>query len=98
MPRRPDREERRELTRALKKAGRAVARQLMALDEAALRTRDHVDAALASDSCDHSLRATRAWAQSNSLEPEALAVSLAHFGGYCDCEVVTNVRAEEIFG
>jgi hypothetical protein len=59
---------------------------------------EDVDAALASDGCDHSLRATRNWAGAHEVDPDALAASLAHFGGYCDCEVVANVNPEEIFG
>jgi hypothetical protein len=99
MPRRPDTNERRELKRAFKTAERAAARELMVLDEVALRSLlDDVDAALASRRCDHSLRATRAWALANRVEQDALAASLAHFGGFCDCEVVANVQPGEIFG
>jgi hypothetical protein len=32
-----------------------------------------------------------------AIDPDVLAASLAHFGGYCDCEVVANVNPEEIF-
>jgi Protein of unknown function (DUF2695) len=92
-------DERRELKRAFKKSERAAARELMVLDEAALRSLfGHVDAALASRGYDHSLLATREWALANSVEPDALAASLAHFGGFCDCEVVANVQPGEIFG
>jgi len=71
----------------------------MMLDEASLIALvEHVDAALALQGCDHSLRATRTWALSHAHDPDLLAASLAHFGGYCDCEVAANVRPEVIFG
>jgi len=70
----------------------------MLLDEASLTALiQHVDAAVASHGCDHSLRATRTWALAHEVDPEVLAASLAHFGGYCDCEVAANVNPEEIF-
>jgi hypothetical protein len=58
---------------------------------------DYVEAEVENAGCDHSLRATRAWAAANEIDPAVLAESLGHFGGYCDCEVVFNVNPEEIF-
>jgi hypothetical protein len=87
------------LKRAFKNAERAAAREQMLLDKASLEALiEDVNTALASDGCDHSLRATRNWARARGIDPDALAASLAHFGGYCDCEVVANVTPEEIFG
>jgi hypothetical protein len=56
-----------------------------------------VDAAVASYGSDHSLRATTESARSNDAEREALAASLAHFGGYTDREAVARVQPDEIF-
>ena len=95
----PDDHERRQLKRAFKSAERASAREHMLLDRPSLLALiEHVDAALVLQGCDHTLRATRTWARSYAHDPDALAASLAHFGGYCDCEVAANVNPEEIFG
>jgi hypothetical protein len=95
---RPDNEERRKLKRSYKNAERAAARAHMVLDEASLRALiEHVDAALEAEGCDHSPRAARAWAIAKGLDPDAVCASLAHFGGYCDCEVAANVNPEDIF-
>lgn len=54
----------------------------MVLDNASLEALiEEVDAAVDSDGCDHGLRATRRWARSHAIDPDALAASLAHFGG-----------------
>jgi hypothetical protein len=99
MARRPDNDERRHVKRAYKQAERAAAREHMVLDEASLTALvAHVDRAVAVDGCDHSLRASRGWALAHQIDPDVLAASLAHFGGYCDCEVAANVNPEEIFG
>jgi hypothetical protein len=52
---------------------------------------DHLDERLPEVGCDHTPRLTRAWADDNGLEPDALEQSVAHFGGGCDCEVLANV-------
>jgi hypothetical protein len=52
---------------------------------------DHLDESLTHLDCDHSLRLTRAWAAENGIDEDALAESLFHFGGGCDCEVLANV-------
>jgi len=99
MARRPESDDRRALKRAFKSAERVAEREHMLLDEASLAALiEHVDAAVALHGCDHSLRAARTWALSHQVDPDALAASLAHFGGYCDCEVAANVKPEEIFG
>ena len=43
------------------------------------------------------LRFTSGWGAINGIDPGALADSLAHLGGYCDCEVLANVEPESIF-
>ena len=99
MARRSESKERQEFKRAFKEAERASAQERVVLDAASLAALiEHVGAALASNGCDHSLRAARNWALSRAIDPDVLATSLANFGGYCDCEVEANVSVEEIFG
>ncbi len=98
MAQRPGQDERRRLKQDYLASERTEARAYMILDEAALTDLvEHVDAAVEVQGCDHSLRATLAWAAAHKCEPDALKASLAHFGGYCDCEVAANVNPEDIF-
>jgi len=57
----------------------------------------YLNTELADEECDHTLRLTRAWAAQRSIDQDALAASVEHFGGYCDCEVLANVDPEAIF-
>lgn len=99
MTRQPEDAERRRLKAAYKKAERDEARSHMVLDADQLDDLlAYVEAEVEIAGCDHSLRATRAWAVANDIDPEVLAESLEQFGGYCDCEVALNVNPEEIFG
>ena len=50
-----------------------------------------VAAAVESDGCDHSLRATQAWIGRRKMDDAALLLWLEANGGHCDCEVVGNV-------
>jgi hypothetical protein len=52
---------------------------------------DQLDERLPTEGCDHSLRLTRAWAEENAVDPDALEQSVSEFGGGCDCEVLVNV-------
>jgi hypothetical protein len=52
---------------------------------------DHLDEALGTTACDHSLDLTMAWADANGVDPDTLERSVRHFGGGCDCEVLANV-------
>jgi hypothetical protein len=52
---------------------------------------DYLDEALAEEGCDHTLRLTGRWATEKGIDANALAASLADFGGGCDCEVLANV-------
>ena len=98
MAQAPGQDERRRLKQNYLASERSEARKHMILDQAALTDLvEHVDAEVEAQGCDHSLRATLAWASQHKCDPDALAASLAHFGGYCDCEVAANVDAEEIF-
>lgn len=42
--------------------------------------------------CDHSRRFTAEWLVSNAVVPDPVFNWLESNGGYCDCEVVINVR------
>ena len=76
----------------------AASASLMPLDRAQLEALlGHVEAAVEADGCDHSRRATDAWAAANGLDLPSLHVGLEEYGGYCDCEVVMNVDADEVF-
>jgi hypothetical protein len=98
MARGAGQDERRALKRAFKAAERLAARQKMILEERSLRLLlEQVEAAVQQAGCDHSLRATRAWAVEHNVDPDALAQSLRHFGGYCDCEVAANVDPSSIY-
>ena len=41
--------------------------------------------------CDHTLRHTRAFLRARSLAEELIVKWLGEYGGYCDCEVTSNV-------
>jgi Protein of unknown function (DUF2695) len=92
----PDRK--RELKHAYKRQRKAAARAAMLLDEEELESLlDFLDDRLADEGCDRTLRLTRQWAAEHAVDAAALETSLAHFGGYCDCEVLANIESEAIF-
>ncbi len=71
---------------------------LMSLDREQLGSLlDHVENAVDRDGCDHSRRATDAWALARRLDLARLHAGLEEYGGYCDCEVVMNVDPGLIF-
>lgn len=91
-------EERRRLKAEYKQQERVKAREVLILNEEQLTALlDHLNESAAEEVCDDSPRLTRAWAAANSVDPVALTASLAQFGGHCDCEVLANVDAGEIF-
>jgi hypothetical protein len=51
----------------------------------------HVDESVERQGCDHSLRATTAFLESEKLDAGTIVRWLNDHGGYCDCEVVLNV-------
>ena len=70
----------------------------MPLDRAQLEALlEHVDAAVAVRGCDHTLAATDAWAAEQTIDLDRLHEGLEEYGGFCDCEVVMNVDADEVF-
>ncbi|SOC50244.1 Protein of unknown function [Blastococcus aggregatus] len=75
----------------------AVRAARMPLDAAQLEELlDHVDDAVLTDGCDHTLNATEAWARRRGLDVERLRQALQRYGGFCDCEVLMNVDADEV--
>jgi hypothetical protein len=89
--------------RELKRRGKALMRERadsewdehMVLEPEQLRALlDHLDERLTHELCDHTLRGTRAWAEANGVDADALESSVVHFGGGCDCEVLANVDPE----
>jgi hypothetical protein len=58
---------------------------------------DHVEAAVEASGCDHTLAATETWAAREGIDLERLHEGLEEYGGLCDCEVVMNVDADEVF-
>jgi hypothetical protein len=52
---------------------------------------DHLDAKVTEHGCDHTLRHTQEWFQSNGVDrSETIIEALRKHGGYCDCEVLNN--------
>jgi hypothetical protein len=52
---------------------------------------DHLDQESESG-CDHTLRLTTAFLQKRDLDVERIVAWLRAHGGYCDCEVLANVK------
>jgi hypothetical protein len=91
-------EDRKRLKHAYKDQQKQAARRAMLLDEPSLNDLlDRLDVRLQDVPCDHTLRLTRAWADERGLDQDAVAASVAEFGGYCDCEVLANVDPEAIY-
>ena len=57
----------------------------------------HVDAAVTTAGCDHTCRATDAWALAHGVDPDRLHDGIQEYGGYCDVEVVMNVDPGSVF-
>jgi hypothetical protein len=90
--------QRKQLRDAYLRAEQASSAALMPLDRPQLEALlDHVDAAVEADGCDHTRRATDAWATANAVDLSSLHVALEEYGGYCDCEVMMNVHPDEVF-
>lgn len=76
----------------------AASASLMPVDRAQLESLlAHVEDAVEREGCDHSRKATDAWASSHGVSLPALHSGLEEYGGYCDCEVVMNVHPDEVF-
>ena len=89
---------RKQLKDAYLRADQAASAALMPLDRAQLESLlDYVDATVGSEGCDHTRRATDAWATLHGVDLERLHEGLEEYGGFCDCEVVMNVDPDAIF-
>lgn len=54
---------------------------------------DYLDEALTAKDCDHTNRHTRLFLQQNGIDNyEDIFDWLSEYGGYCDCEILTNVE------
>lgn len=80
------------------RAQQAASTARMPLDAAQLEDLlDHVDGVVLTDGCDHTSRATQAWANRHGIDVDQLRDGLEAYGGFCDCEVVMNVDTDEVF-
>jgi hypothetical protein len=90
--------ERKRLKDEYLRAQQATSSARMPLDRAQLDSvLAHVHAAVAANGCDHTLAATDGWADEEGIDLERLHEGLESYGGFCDCEVVMNVDADEVF-
>ncbi|HEX2074666.1 MAG TPA: DUF2695 domain-containing protein [Geodermatophilus sp.] len=98
MASRDEKTRRKQLKDDYLRAEQAASAARMPLDRAQLESLlHHVDAVVASDGCDHTRRATDAWAIQHGIELDPLHDGLEEYGGFCDCEVVTNVDPAAVF-
>ena len=95
-----DKQRKKELRQQYKKQAQAEAWRQMCLQPDQLRALlSYLDEELLGlgIACDHTLARTRMWAANEGLDSERVLESVRSFGGYCDCEVVYNVRPD-LFG
>jgi len=93
MPSAEEKQRRKELAQSARAAAKASLKGSLPTSIAQLQTLfDYLDNKLTEEGCDHSLRLTKQFAESNQLPYEGLKVWLASLGGYCDCEVLANVE------
>ena len=85
--------ENRELKKAWKLEQSEAARAAFPLGDAELAALfAAVEASLELVSCDHTLRHSLAWLAEQGHASDEIVPWLQDNGGYCDCEVVANVR------
>ena len=53
---------------------------------------DHLDTVLRVEGCDFSARLTCAFLQAQQLPQDPILEWLASYGGFCDCEILANVK------
>jgi Protein of unknown function (DUF2695) len=95
MPDKSEASRQKELKQAVREDARRKLRQTLPVPVAVMKGLfDHVDAQLAQQKCDHSLRHTREFIHSHGLPEDAVVHWLEDNHGYCDCEVIFN--SEEI--
>ena len=89
---------RKQLKDAYLRTEQVASAALMPLDRAQLESLlEHVEAAVASEDCDHSRKVTDAWGAQHGVDLDRLHEGLEEYGGFCDCEVVMNVDPDAIF-
>ena len=87
---------RKRIVQAIEDRRRAAEIALMPISQDQLAALfDHLDEEL-SAGCDHSLKLTQAFLKEHALDVDAIVPWLGQYGGYCDCEVLSNV--EEVWG
>jgi hypothetical protein len=97
MTSKDDKAERERLRNEYLRAQQTASAARMPLDRPQLEALlDHVEAALGADGCDHTPAATEAWAAREGVDPQQLLEGLGEYGGFCDCEVVVDVGADEV--
>jgi hypothetical protein len=83
----------REIKKRWKKAEKDAARSMFPLPNDKLKAMfGAVEIALEDAGCDHSLRATTEWLNTNGVDVASIVAWLKDNGGFCDCEVVANAR------
>jgi hypothetical protein len=93
-----DKRRKKELLRQVKERELAEARRKMCLWPDQLRAlHSYLDEQLhrLGVACDKTLSRTRAWAEQQGLDAEAVLTSVREFGGCCDCEVLPNVTPDK---
>jgi hypothetical protein len=89
-----ERDRRKAIVREIAQRQRAEAVASMPISQDQLaQLFDYLDGAL-SAGCDHSLKLTRQFLQTNGLPEATIVPWLGEYGGYCDCEVLANVEQE----
>ena len=96
MPSPSEKVRRKRIVQAIEDRRRAAEIALMPISQDQLAALfDHLDEEL-SAGCDHSLKLTQAFLKEHALDVDAIVPWLGQYGGYCDCEVLSNV--EEVWG
>lgn len=94
----PDKARRKELMQQFKeqeRQQRIKARGALKLTPAQLDDlHDFVEQQIVEAGCDNTPRFTAAWAKAHRKSVKRLLEALGEFGGYCDCEVVSNATRE----
>jgi hypothetical protein len=93
MPSAEEKQRRKELALGARVAANDSLKASLPISIAQLQTLfDYLENKLTEEGCDHSLRFTKQFAESNQLPYESLKAWLASLGGYCDCEALANVE------
>jgi len=99
MPGKEEKKRRRAIIRGIRQQERAEAEARMPISKTDLRgLLDFLEATIFEKRgdknwcyCDHTLRQTREFLRSRSLPEDSIAEWLGDYGGFCDCEVASNV-------